>query len=392
MKRIPALSFVVVLGLVALWGSISQPVAYQAPLPGTILTVVGTGEINFSGDGGPATRARLNNPWNLAFDSAGNLSFTDTWNNRVRKVGADGIITTVAGSGKAGFAAGDFAGDGGLATNARLNGVFGLAFDRAGNLFIGDAGNNRIRRVSPDGILTTVVGAGPAGFSGDGGSALQARINGPASLAVDSRGNLLLIDAFNNRIRRVSPEGILTTVVGGGSPADGIGDGGPATQARLKLPISLVVDGADNLFVGDFVNRRVRKVGADGIITTIAGGGNPADGLGDGGPATQARLNGPSGLAVDPAGNLFIADNRNFRVRKVSLDGTITTVAGTGQAGSSGDGGPATAARLNAPIGLAVDKAGNLFIADSDEQSADNTQSITHNNRIREVIEVAAPG
>jgi len=389
MKRVLALSFVVVLGLIALWGSISQPAAYQAPLPGTILTVVGTGGLDFTGDGRPAARAQLNNPWVLALDTVGNLFFTDTFNNRVRKVSADGIITSVAGSGKAGDAGG-FAGDGGPATNARLNVVVGLAVDGGGNLFIGDDGNRRVRRVSPDGTLTTVVGTGQAGFSGDGGPALQAQISAAIGLVVDAHGNLLIADVGNSRVRKVSPDGIITTVAGGGSPADGVGDGGPATQSRLA-PFSLVVDGADNLYIADFANQRVRKVGADGIITTVAGGGNPADGLGDGGPATQARLNGPAGLALDPAGNLFIAENRGFRVRKVGQDGTISTVAGTGQAGISGDGGSATAAHLNAPLGLAVDKTGNLLIADSAAFSANGTSIITHNNRIREVFGVAAP-
>jgi sugar lactone lactonase YvrE len=384
-----ALSGAAALILAALFGSVSRPAANEPPpKPGTILTVVGTGKVGFSGDGGPATQAALNSPSDLVVDAAGNLFFSDSNNNRVRKVSPDGKITTIAGGG----ARLPTAAEGGPATQAHFGTLYGLAMDAAENLLVADFGSNRIWRVSPSGTLTTVAGNGKTGASGDNGPAVKASLNGPVGLAVDTTGNLFIADYFNNRVRMVNPAGTITTVAGGGNPTDGLGDGGPATQARLRLPNMAVPDQTGHLFISDVLNHRVRMVSPDGIIRTVAGGGKPADGLGDGGPATEASLNIPDGLALDAGGNLFIADNLHFRVRKVGPVGIITTAAGTGQAGSAGDGGPATEARLDAPAGLTVDRAGNLFIMDSARISSTGNSLTLRNNRIREVFGVAVPG
>jgi sugar lactone lactonase YvrE len=269
----------------------------------------------------------------------------------------DGIITTVAGNGTY-----SYSGDGGAATNASLESPFGVTVDVIGNLFIADHGNNRIRKVDIHGIITTVAGNGvldPSGesgtFSGDGGAATNAGLSLPFSVAVDNFGNLFIADA-NNRIRKVNTDGIITTVAGGGSG----GDGGAATNASLNMPYAVTVDTHGDLFIADCLNNCVREVSANGIITTAAGGGSG----GDGGPAADASLSYPSGVALDGWGNLFIADQGNYRIRKVDTNGIITTVAGNGSYGYSGDGGAATNASLSYPDGIAGDASSNLFIAD----------------------------
>ena len=331
---------------------------------GTITTVAGDGTSGFSGDGGPATGAALNMPFAEAVDAAGNLYIAVFGNSRMRKVSA-GIISTVSGNGT--FA---FSGDGGPATSAGLFSPSAVALDPAGNVYFADTYNERIRKVS-SGIITTAAGNGAAGFSGDGGPAAAATLNGPWSAAVDSAGNIYVADPFSNRIRRVS-QGVITTVAGNG--AEGFsGDGGPATGAALDSPYGVAVDSAGNLYIADTLYDRIRKVSASGVITTIAGGGSP--GLGDQGPATSASLSGPYGVAVDSAGNLYIADSYNQRIRKVS-GGIITTVAGEGvnAVAFSGDGGPAVNAGLFTPTAVALDSTGNLYIVDN------------LNNRVREVL------
>ena len=333
---------------------------------GTITTVAGNGNQGFSGDGGLATGASLNAPQGVAVDSTGNLYIADSFNDRIRKV-SSGTVTTVAGNG-----AYRFSGDGGPSTSASLNFPSGVATDSAGNLYIADLGSFRIRKVS-EGRITTAAGNGSAGFSGDGGAATSASL-GPSDpyylseIAVDSAGNLYIADYWNNRIRKVSG-GTITTVAGNGNQGFS-GDGGPATRAALNTPQGVAVDSAGNLYIADTDNNRIRKV-SGGTITTVAGNGNQGF-SGDGGPATRAALNTPQGVAVDSAGNLYIADTDNNRIRKVS-GGTITTVAGNGNQGFSGDGGPAASASLNYPVGAAVDSAGNLYIADTDNNRITST-------------------
>ena len=329
----------------------NSPPRRSQVLPGTITTVAGTGDREFSGDGGPATEAELR-PLAVAVDGAGNLYIADYGNSRVRRVDAEGTITTVAGTGDS-----RFSGDGGPATEAGLD-PRAVAVDGAGNLYIADYDNHRVRRVDAEGTITTVAGSGDEGFSGDGGPATEAGLD-PRAVAVDGAGNLYIADHRNRRVRRVDAEGTITTVAGSGDEGFS-GDGGPATEAGLD-PRAVAVDGAGNLYIADQFNRRVRRVDAEGTITTVAGSGS-TEFSGDWGPATEAGFYTPNGLAVDGAGNLYIADGR-LRVRRVDAEGTITTVAGTGDWIFSGNGGPATEAGLS-PRALAVDGAGNLYIAD----------------------------
>ena len=312
---------------------------------GTITTVAGNGAFGFAGDGGPATSAEWRQAQGIAVDSAGNLYIADSGNNRIRRV-TNGIISTVAGNGRAGYA-----GDGGLAVNAELKDPAGVAADASGNLYIADLGNARVRKVF-DGVITTIAGNGTPAFGGDGGPATIAALL-PTALAVDAMGDLYIADALD-RIREVS-NGVIHTVAGNGTPGF-TGDGDAATSAELDQPDGVAVDSAGNLFIADSVNGRVRRV-AKGIIATVAGGG----GVGDYGPATKAQLVLPMGVALDRSGNLYIADSGSDRLRKVS-NGVITTVAGNGIPGSSGDKGPALNAELSEPTAVAVDPAGNLYV------------------------------
>lgn len=330
-----------------------------------ITTVAGNGSYGFSGDGGIATEASLSHPAGVSGDAQGNLYIANRSGHRVRKVSPNGVITTLAGVTFAGFI-----GDGGAATAAALYFPVGVNSDSNGNVFIADSYNHRIRKVSPDGIITTVAGSNSTlGFSGDGGMATAARLNSPLGVSSDTQGNLFIADAGNYRVRKVSPDGIITTVAGNGT-AGFSGDGGAATAAKINLPSGVSSDTQGNLYIADTQNNRIRKVSPDGIITTVAGNGTIGF-SGDGGQATLARLYSPVAINNDFQGNLFITDYGNNRIRKVSPDGIITTVAGNGTTGFSGDGGLATAARLSSPYSASSDTQGNVFIAD------------TFNNRIR---------
>jgi uncharacterized protein (TIGR03437 family) len=323
----------------------------------TISTFAGSSK-GFGGDGGPAASAQFGETLGVTLDAAGNLYITDLNNCRVREV-SKGIVTTVAGNGTCGFG-----GDNGPAISASLNSPFGSgAVDSAGNLYIADSNNNRIRKVS-NGTITTVAGTGKAGFSGDNGPATSAQLSFPTGVATDSGGNLYIADQQNHRIRKVS-DGTITTVAGNGVVNGGTGDNGPATTAALGYPTGVAVDAAGNLYIADST---VRKV-SNGIITTVAGPGVFGT-LGDNGPATSAYLIGATGVAVDSAGNLYIADSSAHRIRKIS-NGIITTIAGSGSPGFGGDNGPATGALLNFPRAVAVDPNGNVYVADTD------------NNRVR---------
>jgi sugar lactone lactonase YvrE len=399
---------------------------------GTITTVAGTGSAGDSGDDGPAVSARMNKPRGLWVDDSGNILIADFDNHRIKKVdNSTGIITTVAGDGT-----GSFSGDNGPATSASLkkphgvcvyespapatlhiadaynyetrkvdmstrmitkvagtwwrgyngdnipavtamlNYTFGVHVDASRNVYIADTYNHRIRKVdATTGIITTVAGTGSKGSSGDGGPAISARLRYPYGVYVDASGNIFIADTLNYRIRKVdATTGIITTVAGDGA-AKFSGDGGPATSASIRKSYDVAVDSAGNIFIADSHNHAIRKVdAATGIITTVAGKGAQAGSSGDDGPATSANLNQPYGVFVDAEKNIYIADSKNDRIRKVdATTGIITTVAGTGTGGDSGDGGPATLARLDFPEGVWVDRAGNIYIAD------------TFNDRIKKV-------
>jgi RHS repeat-associated protein len=319
-----------------------------------INTIAGNGTAGYSGNGGPATTAKLNITNGVAVDATGNIYIADSNNNRIRKVDTNGIITTVAGDG--GYY---YDGDGGGAIYHSINSPGQIAVDAAGNIYIAEY--NRIRKVDTNGIITTVAGNGSYRYSGDGGPATAAGIH-TEGVAVDAAGNLYISDNYNNRIRKVDTNGIITTVAGNGVDGYG-GDGGLATAAKLRRPTGVAVDAAGNIYICDNWNYRIRKVDTSGIITTVAGNG--VDGYGgDGGPATAAKLSLPDGVAVDAAGNIYIADQWNQRIRKVDTRGIITTIAGNGVDGYGGDGGPATTAKLCYPSKVAVDTAGNIYIAD----------------------------
>jgi sugar lactone lactonase YvrE len=320
---------------------------------GGIITTVAGGPQGFIGDNGSALSAQLSGPTYTATGPAGETYVVDSGHNVVRKV-ANGVITTVAGTGVPGYS-----GDGGPATSATLNDPFGLAVDANGNLYISDSGNAVIRKVT-GGIITTIAGTGIVGTTGDGGPATSATLNGPSGMVLDATGNLYIVDFGNNRVRILS-NGIINNFAGNGTAAY-TGDGLAAISASLSGPVDVKVDAAGNVYIADRQNNVIRKV-AGGIISTFAGNGTATFG-GDNGPATSAQLNGPSGVALDPAGNLIVADTGNNLIRKVS-SGTITTLAGNGTANYSGDNGPAAAAALNGPSGVSTNALGQIFVADS---------------------------
>ncbi|MFF2721305.1 RICIN domain-containing protein [Streptomyces sp. NPDC058011] len=337
-----------------------------------ISTVAGTGVAGFKGDSELAVTAQLNRPYGIAVDSTGSLYFSDYNNHRVRKISTDGKISTVAGAGAG------YRGDNGPAVSAQLNCPREVAVDASGSVYITDAANHRVRVITPDGKINTVAGTGTAGSSGDGGPAAKAQLNYPLGVAVDGTGALYISDHGNHRVRKIPADGKISTVAGTGV-AGFKGDDGPAASAQLSGPYALAVSDADVLYITDGNNHRVRKVAADGSISTVAGKGT-AGFSGDGGPATSAQLNLPLGVVVDSTGTLYISDYNNHRVRKVTPDGEITTLAGKGTAGFGGDGGPAAAAQLNNPFGLAVDCVDTLYVADH------------LNNRVRKITSEKTAG
>ncbi len=375
---------------------------------GVITTVAGNGTAAYGGDGRPATSAALNLPYGLAADLSGNIYIADIGNQRVRRIAPDGSISTAAGTGVKGSL-----GDGGLAINAQLMSPRNVAVDAAGNLYISEFEGHRIRRVTPDGKISTVAGTGVAGFRGDGGLAVNAQIGYPAGLAVDRAGVIYLADSQNQRIRKIVPGGIISTIVGGTQTAmlqtpvavavDGLGniyvadssnviheatpagawiaitgtgtpgfsgDGGPAAKAQLTTARDLAFDSGGDLYLADGIH--IREINPQSIIGTVAGDGF-LHAVGDNGPATQAILNQPMGIALDRSGNLYIADTGTQRVRIVPPSGVISTLAGTGVAGFNGDQIPASSANLYSPMGVAADVYGDVYLAD------------TYNHRVREV-------
>jgi len=362
--RAAAAALAVAAVVLVVWASVFRGGTSGTALP-RIDTVLG------GGAGGGVAAAGLTAPIAVAVDSRGVLYILD--GERVRRAGSDGRLVTVAGTGRAGSG-----GDGGPAVLAQLDGPQDVAVDNAGDVFIADSGDNRVRRVDAHGVITAYAGSGDRGDAGDGGPAVDARLDTPTGLALGFDGALLIADTGNNRIRRVGADGTITTLAGTGD-AGYAGDGNPAATALLNGPRCLAVDARGTVYVADTLNDRVRQIDASGIISTLAGTGEVGSG-GDGGPARAATLHLATGplsgagcLAVDPAADLYIADALDNRVRRVAVDGTISTVAGAGQAGFAGDGGTATEAELARPLGVAVDIDGCVVVADTD------------NNRVRRV-------
>ena len=321
---------------------------------GTITTFAGSYS-GYGGDGGPATSAQLNNPAGVAVDAAGNVYIADELNARIRKVNTAGIITTVAGNGILGFS-----GDSGAATLAELYQPTGVGVDGAGDMYIADEANNRIRQVTTAGLINTIGGDGIGGFSGDGGAATSAKMLFPSAVTTDVAGNVFVADESNNRIRKIDTSGVISTIAGSGVAA--YGDGGPATAAQVNLPQDMAFDAFGNKYISDYGHSLIRKVDAAGIITTVAGNGISGY-SGDGSPATSASLSANIGIATDNSGNIYVCASGCHRIRKIDPSGVITTICGNGIAGSSGDGGPATAAMITNPQFIALDLAGNIYFS-----------------------------
>ena len=308
------------------------------------------------GNGGPAVEAELKEPRGLAFDASGNLYIASYMNHCVRRVTTDGIINVFAG---------DFLGstdDGIAATEAQILFPVDVAIDASGNVYIVEYGNSKIRKVTTDGTIHTVAGSGVGGFSGDGSLATDAELKNPSGVVVDAAGNLYIMDRQNYRIRKVTTDGVIQTIAGNGGGGH-TGDSGPAIDAEIGPATGIALDLVGNLYIASYHSNRIRKITTDGIINTIAGqqlGGYE----GDGGPALDAKLDAPYALEVDADGNVYIASYANNCVRKITTDGIINTIAGTGVSGFSGDGGPAIEAQLSNVMGIAMDASGNVYVTD----------------------------
>jgi sugar lactone lactonase YvrE len=325
---------------------------------GQLVNVAGSGTSGYSGDGGPATKAAMNIPAGLAFDKQGNLYIADRANHRVRKVDTKGIITTVAGNGTVGFS-----GDGGPATQASLNLPSGLAVDNKGNLYISDRSNNRVRVVNSKGIINTVAGNGKDGYHGDNMPALKATLDKPFGLAIDKDNNLYIADRGNNRIRKVDSSGLISTVAGDGGFYF-IGDNGPAYRASIAGPTGVAVDDKGNVYIADRSNNRIRMVDSLGMIRTVMGTGQ-RDYNGDSELARETNLHLPFGVALDKKGDLLVIDRSHYRIRKLIMKGNkVTTLAGNGVKQFGGDGGPSQGANLEFPHGIDVDSKDNVIFAD----------------------------
>src|SRR5437763_7124288 len=336
-------------------------------MAGTITRVAGTGTAGAGGDDGPATVAQLSTPADVAVISEGGFLIADYNNNLVRKVSLAGTITRVAGTGTGGNT-----GDDGPASDAQLNHPWGLAVTADGGFLFADFANHVVRKVSATGTITRVAGTGTPGNSGDSGPATDAQLFDPVGVAVTADGGFLIADAGNNVVRRVAAAGTITRVAGTGTPGRS-GDDGRAIDAQLSTPVGLVVTADGGFLIGDAGNNVVRAVSTAGTITRVAGTGT-AGTSGDDGPATDAQLSTPAGLALTANGGFLIADYANDRVREVSASGTITRLAGTGTAGNSGDDGLATSAQLSGPVGMSMTDDGGFLIADS------------ANNEVRQVV------
>jgi uncharacterized protein (TIGR03437 family) len=310
---------------------------------GVLTTLAGNGTPSYSGDGASATAAQLDGPSGVAVGPSGVVYIADTLNQRVRAVAPGGILSTLAGSGAAGFN-----GDILLPRTAQLNRPLGVAADALGNWYVADTTNSRVREAQPGGNLFTIAGNGNASYFGDGGQGTKGSVNQPEGVAADSLGNVYIADTLDQAVRKVTPDGVITTLAGNGSPGYS-GDGGPANQARLNQPRGVAVDAYGNVFVADTGNSQIRRIDTLGTITTVD---------------TSGALVDPRGVAVDRAGNLYIADTGNRLVRRVSPGAPVTTIAGNGACCYSGDGDLALNARLNQPWGIAVDANGNVYVAD----------------------------
>ena len=326
-----------------------------------ITTFAGTGEGGYTGDGGPASDAMMREPFMCAFDGAGNLFVCEATNHIVRRVdAATGIITTVAGTGELGYS-----GDGGPATEATMYEPYSLAIDADGSVYIVDRLNAVVRKVDPDGIITTVAGTGEPGYSGDGGPGNEAQMREPNDCFLDGRGGLLIADIQDQRVRRLDiATGVITTVAGNGEKVRG-GDGLPATEASILGARAVCMDGAGNTYIAEREGNGVRVVGTDGIMGTVAGASSELGYAGDGGPAISSTWAGPKGIRCDAAGNIIVTDTENHAIRRIDAATHIVTTIAGGQLGGHGDEGPATDAGMDRPHGCEIAADGSIYVADS---------------------------
>jgi len=345
--------------LVVSFVSLAAVCQAQTPPAFTITTVVGTGTGGFAGDGAAANVANINFPTSITRSSSGTLYIADTFNVRIRTVQSDGIIRTVVGTGTRGFS-----GDGAAATSALISSPYGVAVDTAGNIYFSDSLNHMVRKVGTNGTITRIAGTGVQGYGGDGLNAVDALLNLPTGLAVDTAGNVYVADTQNHRIRKITTDGKIATVFGTGQPNYN-GDGGAGSESPIFYPEGVALDSAGNLYVADTFNHRIRKLSAAGVVTTVAGNG-VATFRGDGAAANAASLNYPRGVFVDASGNILIADSINNRVRMVTENGVIRTIAGTGLFGDSGDDGPAAQAKFRYPRAVISDGSGGYLVLDTD--------------------------
>ncbi|HEX5025244.1 MAG TPA: NHL repeat-containing protein, partial [Agriterribacter sp.] len=322
-----------------------------------ISTYAGTGQGGYSGNGGPATAAQLSDPLGVCADAAGNIYIADHSNHVIRKVSTDGSISNFAGSGEYGYS-----GDGGLAVDASLEYPFGLYADKSGNIYFTDRLRCVVRKVDGSGIITTVAGSGVSGYAGDGGLATNARLHAPMGIGGDGDGNIYIVEFVNLIVRKLSRDGVITTFAGN-RRVGYTGDGGPAVNASFNSPVGIWVDEQGNVFVADTDNFAIRKINKSGTITTVAGNGTRGY-TGDGGLAKAAQLKSPYGVYVNEKGELYIGDSGNGVIRKVNTSGIIETYAGNGIKDYSGDGGLPLDAAFIAPTFLCEDKDANLYIAD----------------------------
>ncbi len=341
----------------------------------TINTICGNGWSTFSGDGGPASAAEIFQPHYLSFDKSGNLYFGDMGNNRVREINTSDTITTLSGDGMPGYN-----GDNIPALTTQLSNPTYLVSDDSGNIYVSDNGNNMIREISAStGNILKIAGTGIGGYSGDGGPAGKAQLSGVSGIAINDSGDIIFADEYNERIRKINHSTNTITTIGGNGNAGSSGNGGQAIAAELFYPVDVAIDSKGDIYIADMVNDRIREINAFGVMKLIAGNGFNSNHWGggfsgDGGSAIVAELYQPQSVAVDNNNNLYIADTWNYRVRKVNLNtGIISTVAGNGTWGYNGDGRPATAAEISPPTCIRLDEYGNLYIADF------------YNNVIREV-------
>ena len=334
-------------------------IVFDTHAQGIITTIAGIGVQAFSGDSGLAVNAGLFAPYDIALDGSGNYYIADGYNNRIRKVNSAGIITTIAGRDTAGYN-----GDNILAINAQLYRPAGITCDHAGNIYFADAFNNRVRKINTaTGIITTIAGNGSSIYNGDDIAADSAGVYNPHRVAIDTAGNIFITDWGNHRIRKVNTAGVITTIAGTGIAGDN-GDNGPADTAEIDEPYGIAVDNSGNIYFADLAKNKIRAINAGGTIITIAGTG--AYGFaGDGGAVDTAEFKNPSGIAVDAIGNIYIADGLNQRIRKVTVStGVITTIAGNGIHGYTGDHGLAINAEMADPVGITLDAAGNIYVVD----------------------------